>query len=346
MESCFTGCVSLLRLRVVLLAAALAGLVLCVSAGPAAAVSPTPQKAQRAITTGIVDIFTTLGYQSGEAAGTGMIVDANGEVLTNNHVIRGATVFKVVDVTTRKTYTATVVGYSVKRDVAVLKLANARSLGTIAVGNSSTLKVGQRVAALGNALGAGTSTPASGRITALGQSLTAYDESGSAENLTGMIETDAGVRPGDSGGPLFNASWKAIGMVTAGSSTLAFHSSGGLGYAIPINRALALAKQIWTGQASAQVHVGPTAFLGVRVQAAPSGGALISQVISGTGAEAAGLVQGDVITSLNGVRIDSPSDLTDVVLALRPGAGYSITWIDASGTGRTAQISPQSGPPQ
>jgi len=340
------GGVKLPRLRLALGAVVVSALVTAFAL-PAGAATHTAAKAHRAVTTGIVDIYTTLGYQNGQAAGTGMIISPSGEVLTNNHVIRGATVFKVVDVTTKKTYTATVVGYSVSQDVGVLKLANATRLSTIALGSSSTLKVGQKVAALGNALGQGTKGAATGSIIALGQSLTAFDESnGISETLHGMIETDAPVQPGDSGGPLFNAAWKAIGMVTAGSSTLSFQSTRGDGYAIPINRALALAKQIWTGQASADVHVGPTAFLGVRVQDGPSGGALVGQVIPGTAAEAAGLAAGDVITSLNGVAINQASDLTGVVLQLKPGTGYPIAWIDASGVDQTGTITPQSGPPQ
>ena len=335
------GAMRTLRIRLGLLAAIVAALVLSTSL-PAAASTRA-----RAVTTGIVDIYTTLGYQDGQAAGTGMIVDPSGEVLTNNHVIRGATVFKVVDVTTKKTYTATVVGYSVSQDVGVLRLENASKLATISVGNSSTLKVGQKVSALGNALGQGTKSAATGSIVRLNQSLTAYDsEGGSSESLTGMIETDAPVQPGDSGGPLFNASWKAIGMVTAGSSTLSFDSSQGDGYAIPINRALTLAKQIWTGQPSSQVHVGPTAFLGVRVQDGPSGGALIAQVISGTAADSAGLVAGDVITSLNGTAINAANDLSGVVLSLKPGTGYPIAWIAADGSDQTGTVTPQAGPPQ
>ncbi len=326
------------RIRVILLAAALAALALGLVA-PAGATT-------RPVTTGIVDIFTTLGYQNGQAAGTGMIVNASGEVLTNNHVIRGATVFKVVDVTTRRTYTATVVGYSVPQDVAVLRLENAKRLATIGLASSTGLKVGQKVAALGNALGRGTKAAARGTITALGQSLTAYDDSGTAENLSGMIQTNAHVQPGDSGGPLFNASWKAIGMVTAGSSTLAYSSRGGIGYAIPITRALALAKQIWTGQASSQVHIGATAFLGVQVGDAPGGGVLLKDVIAGTAADVAGLVQGDVVTALNGVTVNAPQDLSGVVLTLKPGTTYDISWIDTTGADRTGQITPQPGPPQ
>ena len=338
-------------LRIGLLATVLAALALALAALPAAAVAPKPPpkpaKPQRAVATGIVDIYTTLGYQNGQAAGTGMVVGANGEVLTNNHVIRGATVFRVVDVTTRKTYTASVVGYSVQQDVAVLRLANATKLQTIALGNSATLKAGQRVAALGNAQGAGTRRAARGTITALGKSITAYDDNGVSENLTGLIETNAGVQPGDSGGPLFNASWKAVGMVTAGSSTLRFQSGAGLGYAIPINRALALAKQIWTGKESAQVHIGPTAFLGVQVSDGPAGGgALLRGLVPGGAAEAAGLAAGDLVTSVNGVQVGSSSDLTGIVLSLKPGTAYAIEWTDGSGTPQSGQITPQSGPPQ
>jgi S1-C subfamily serine protease len=324
------------------LAAALLSLFVLVGAGPAAAArAATPRS-----TTGIVDIFTTLGFENGSAAGTGIIVSPSGEVLTNNHVIRGATKIRVVDVTTHKSYSATVVGYSVNEDIAVLQLAHASRLRTIPLGSSTALRVGQRVTALGNAGGAGgRPSAASGTITSLHRSIVAQDDQGTSEQLTNLIETDAAVRPGDSGGPLLNAAGRAIGIVTAGSTGFRFQS-GGLGYAIPINKARTFAKLIVAGSASSSIHLGPTAFLGVSIADAPGGGVQVVGVVPGSAAESAGLVAGDVITSLAGVSIADSSDLSAEVLKLEPGTSVEIDWTDPTGVAGSAQITPASGPPQ
>ena len=131
---------------------ALAGVALC-TAGVCATAFAAPAKhaAAAPLSTGVVNINTTLGYQGGSAAGTGMLISSAGVVLTNNHVIRGATAIKVVIPSTHKSYSATVVGYTVANDIAVLKLKNASNLKTVSTGNSSTVKVGQKVTALGNA---------------------------------------------------------------------------------------------------------------------------------------------------------------------------------------------------
>jgi S1-C subfamily serine protease len=230
---------------------------------------------------GLVDVVTTLGYQSGEAAGTGMVLTPNGEVLTNNHVIDGATSIKVTDVGNGRTYPAKVVGYDKTHDVAVLQLEGASGLQTVTL-SSSAPSTGQKVVALGNAGGkGGTPSVATGRITGLGQSITASDESaGAAERLTGMIGHNADIQPGDSGGPLVNTYGEVIGMNTAGSSSSSPGTgfqpqSGGSqatttqGFAIPISRASSIASQIESGTPSATVHLGRTAFLGV--ETSPSG---------------------------------------------------------------------------
>jgi S1-C subfamily serine protease len=311
--------------------------VLGLGAGSAAAAKPTA----KVKTTGIVDVFTTLGYQSGTAAGTGIIVTPGGEVLTNNHVIRGATAIRVVDVTTHRSYSATVVGYTIPGDVAVLQLAHASHLKTIPFGSSSTLKVGQPVTAAGNAGGTGGKPHlARGAITALHQSIVASDDAGGSEQLTNLIRTSADVQPGDSGGPLLSATGRVVGIITAGGS-------GGSGWAIPINTVRALAAQIVAGNASVAIHIGPTAFLGVTPTDAPNGGgAQIQSVVPGSPAEASGLAQGDVITSLNGVAIGSSADLRTAVVALTPGTTVDIAWTDPTGATTTTQITPASGPPQ
>jgi S1-C subfamily serine protease len=295
---------------------------------------------------GVVVIDTTLGYQGGEAAGTGMVLTSSGEVLTNNHVIRGATSIKVVIPKTGHTYTARVVGYSVTADVAVLQLQGASNLKTVALGNSSTLRVGQAVTALGNANGTGLLSSATGRITGLGKTITATDDDGTSERLSGLIEVDAAVVAGDSGGPLLDGSGRVVGIDTAGSASYGFQEiARSDAYAIPINKAVAIAKQIEAGSSSATVHVGATAFLGIQVQATDSGPMIVG-VVSGGPADSAGLTAGDVITALDGHAIASPTALTTRLQTLKPGAKVTLTVVGRDGASRAVTVTLGSGPAQ
>jgi S1-C subfamily serine protease len=325
-----------------LLPAVLATLVLAVAASPASAAGHTTRNATSTrANVGIVDIYTTLGFENGQAAGTGMLISRTGEVLTNNHVIRGATKFKVIDVTTHRSYTATVVGYSVSHDIAVLQLAKASHMRTIRLGGYLRLHVGQQVVARGNAQGlGGAPKEARGHIIALHRKIAAKDVTGESETLTNVIATDTAVEPGDSGGPLEDAHNRAIGMVTAGSA-----SGAPRGFAIAIRQALLYAHAIMKGKASATIHVGPTAFLGVVLKDV-SGGTKIQQILPNLPAEAAGLVVGDVITSLNGATISSMADMRKALLTLAVGTPVSIGWTDTNGTAQTGTITPASGPPQ
>jgi S1-C subfamily serine protease len=318
---------------------------LAIATGAIAAPSVAAHRASLA--TGVVDIDTALGYEGGSAAGTGMVLTPSGEVLTNNHVIRGATAIRVVVPSTRRSYPATVVGYSVGNDVAVLKL-NASGLKTVATGNSSAVKVGQAVTALGNAGGVGgTPSSARGRITGIGRTITASD-GGISEQLTGLIRTNAALQPGDSGGPLLNAAGKVVGMDTAASVSFSFTGSTGDGYAIPINRALTLAKQITAGRASATVHIGSTPFLGLSVPAQNdvSSGVQVSDVVGGGPADQAGIVPGDVITTVNGKTVNSFGQLTDALLQYSAGTTVSIGILDQTGAPSTVSVHTTAGPPQ
>ena len=328
-----------------LLLAVLATLVPAVAASPVGAAGHVSfAKVKAGSNVGIVDIYTTLGYENGVAAGTGMILTRSGEVLTNNHVISGSTNFKVVDVTSHRVYSAarvSVTGYSVSRDIAVLQLAHPSGLRTVKRGGAIPLHVGMRVLARGNAQGrGGTPKIARGRIIALHQQIVATGDAEDSETLNNTIATDAPVVPGYSGGPLENVQNRVLGMVTAGS-TSGVHR----GFAIPITQALQLVHKIESGQSSATVHVGPTAFLGVVVANAP-GGARVSTVLPNKPAAEAGLVAGDVITSLSGKTISSRADVRKTVLSLVPGKAVSIGWTDTSGTAQTGTITPISGPPQ
>ncbi|MEV0288987.1 MULTISPECIES: trypsin-like peptidase domain-containing protein [unclassified Kribbella] len=171
------------------------------------------------VSPGLVDVNTVLGYENARAAGTGIVLSSDGEVLTNHHVIEGATSISVTDIGNGKTYTASVVGYDEDHDVAVLKLKDASGLQTAKIGDSDKVKVGDQVVGIGNAGGdGGTPSYAPGTVTALNQSITATDENGQdPEHLTGMIQTDANIQAGDSGGPLANTAGEVIGVDTAGS---------------------------------------------------------------------------------------------------------------------------------
>jgi S1-C subfamily serine protease len=248
------------------------------SGSGAASARLDPVAVQRKVDPGLVDIVATLKYNGETAEGTGMIISSSGLVLTNNHVIDGATAVRASLVepgrNDTKTFVAEVVGYDVSDDVALLRLQGAAGLPTESFGNSSQVKLGTPVLALGNAEGRGGAKPAPGIINALDRSIQASDEgSNTTENLRHMLQTDARIQQGDSGGALANNAGQVIGMITAantGPSSPAGSSGGTLGFAIPINSALAIARQIASGQPSATVYIGLPGFLGVEVATSSS----------------------------------------------------------------------------
>ena len=285
----------------------------------------TSQIASR-VSPGLVDVTSTLGYAGATAMGTGIVLTSNGEVLTNNHVINGATSVSVTDIGNGKTYKATVVGYDASHDIAVLQLSGASGLTTATTGDSSTVQVGDKVVGIGNAGGkGGTPSVAAGAVTALNQSITASDEgSSSSEQLSGLIETNADIQAGDSGGPLVNSHGQVIGVDTAASSANQSGNGssdpfgngssdpfGGLGngssdngssgssqqtttqaFAIPINTALSIASQIEGGHASSTVHIGTTAFLGVEIASSSQQSSFGSSGSGSSGVAIAGVQSG------------------------------------------------------
>jgi S1-C subfamily serine protease len=354
-----------------------------VTASTMTAASRTPlsasQIAQR-VDPALVDVVSTEGDQGATAAGTGIVLTSNGEVLTNNHVIRGATSIKVTDVGNGRTYTAKVVGYDASRDVAVIQLQNASGLTTANLGDSSSVQAGDTVTALGNAGGkGGTPSVATGTVTALNQGITASDEGSGAnsEQLTGLIETNADIQPGDSGGALVNSYGQVIGMNTAASSGTQFQSQSGQSaeqaFAIPIDKAESIAKQVEAGQGSSTVHIGATAFLGIETDGSGSGsgsgdsggfggfggfggpgdgssgsgtsnGVTIAGALSGSAAASAGLTAGDTITSVGGHAVSSTSDIQQALVKYHPGDKISVSWVDQSGQSQTATVTLASGP--
>jgi S1-C subfamily serine protease len=291
----------------------------------------------------VVDIVSTLN--NGQAAGTGIVLTSSGEVLTNNHVIDGATSISVTDVGNGQTYQASVTGYDATHDIAVLKLNGASGLTTASIGDSSKATVGSKVVAVGNAGGrGGTPSVAAGQVTGLNQQIMATDQgSGTSETLTGVIRTNADIQPGDSGGPLLNTSGQVIGMDTAAGPAQTDSATGQSAvqaFAIPINQVVATAHQIEAGNASGTVHIGATAFLGVEVSSAPGAagvtGAEIVGVVQGGAAANAGITAGDVITSVGGTAVTTANGLRDALTSHQPGQTVRVTW--ESQVGQMGQI--------
>jgi S1-C subfamily serine protease len=327
---------------------ALLALIAVLAAGAAAGLA-FARTGSAAIGTGVVVVETRLAYQGGQGAGTGIVLTRSGEVLTNNHVIRGATTIKIVLPGSGHSYKAKVVGYDVSADVAVLRARGASNLKTVSLGNSAKVRRGQTVRAVGNAGGTGSLRRVSGKVIAVARAITVSDDQGRTEHLTGLIETNVALQAGDSGGPLLNSAGKVIGMDTAASASFGFQDvSSSDGYAIPIKQAVTIAKRIESGEASATVHIGRTAFLGFEVAANGYGGsgAMVAAMLRGGPAARAGLVPGDVITRFDGHSIAAPTKLSSLVTPLKPGARVSLRFTDQFGRTHTATLTLASGPPQ
>ncbi|HMK93633.1 MAG TPA: trypsin-like peptidase domain-containing protein [Thermoleophilia bacterium] len=309
----------------------------------------------------LVDITVTDGYQGGQGAATGIVLTSSGLVLTNNHVIDGATSIKATDVGNGQTYTATVLGYDSSHDVALIQLQGASGLTTAQLGDSSKVQVGDTVVALGNAGGAGgTPSAAAGSIVALDQQITAGDQAtGSAEQLSGMMATDADIQAGDSGGALVDSSGQVVGINTAGSSSSSdpFGGSSGnnVGFAVPVDTAMSIVSQIQRQEPSSTVHIGATAFLGVELAGSTDqgfggfggstgAGALVAGTLSGSPAAKAGMSAGDTIVSVDGKTIDSADSLRTVLGTHKPGDQVRIGWLDQSGAQHSATVVLATGP--
>ncbi len=303
------------------------------------------EQAANAVVPGIVVVNTELGMQNGAGAGTGIVLGSDGTILTNNHVVEGATDISVTALGDGRTYQGTVAGFDRQDDLALVKLRGASGLQTAPLGDSDQVAVGDAVVGVGNAGGTGSPTAAGGRVTGLNRSITASDDSaGTSEQLTGLIQVAANIQPGDSGGPLINSSGKVIGVDTAASQGFRLGTGGGQGFAIPINKAVSIAKQIQAGSASDRVHIGDSAFLGITMSDANGSGALVRDVVGGGPAEAAGLAAGDVITGLDGHSIDSATALTGTMDQHHPGDTVTLTWTDGSGQHESARTGLTQGP--
>ncbi|MDY0890875.1 S1C family serine protease [Frigoribacterium sp. CFBP9030] len=297
-------------------------------------------------TAGVVTIVSTLNYDdSYKSAGTGMILDADGLILTNNHVVQGATSIEVTDETTGRSYTADVVGTDATNDVAVLQLQDASGLTPVSFGDSDSVSVDDAVHSTGNAEGTGDLVTAAGSVLATDQSIQVQSETGTGgESLSGLIEIQSDVVSGDSGGPLRDADGDVVGIVTAASSG----TTPITGYAIPIDDALSIAKQIVAGNGSDTIRIGLPPFLGAQISQTATGAATtgvpIAGTVAGSAAESAGLVAGDTITALDGTPVADASALTAAVQAHESGDSVSLAWTDAAGASHTATVTLGDGP--
>jgi S1-C subfamily serine protease len=373
------------------------------SAGSGAVSGAAERKVQNAVMPGLVVISSNLQYQGDAAEATGMVISSSGLVLTNNHVIDGTTGLTATVVSTGQKFKADWLGYDKTADVAVVQLVGASGLRTVPIGNSSTVKVGDGVVAMGNANGTGGITTVTGQVTGLDKSITASDDdSNESENLTDMVETDAYIVPGDSGGPIANLNGQVIGMDTAASTDTFGTGQNTVGFAIPINRAMSIARQIIGGQSSSVVRVGSAGFLGVLVASGSNGqqstdsspngqlqqqeqaanqnnqglggtqfppagtaclandanpgipsqiasvssGTLVLGALCGTPASSVGMIPGDVITSLGGKAVSSPSSLVGILGVLHNGQTVSVTWATPSGSTTTKSMTLIAAPPQ
>jgi S1-C subfamily serine protease len=320
---------------------------------PPASVGPEATSVARSVAPAIVNVNTfrtTFDATSSSleplGAGTGMILSPEGEILTNNHVVKGASKIEVEVAGQTSTYTAKVLGVDPSEDVALIQLQDASNLPTISIGDDSALTVGQDVIAIGNALGRGGSpSVTAGTIAGLDRSITARDPGGDSERLDGLIQSSAPIQPGDSGGALVTMSGQVVGMITAGQSGTDQQTPSRVGFAIPLDNALNIVTEIRAGHGSDTILLGDRGYIGVSVspsldvatQAAAAGidataGAWVSAVQPDSPADDAGMAGPAVITSVDGHPVTSVDDLGPLLHVHVPGEQVSVTWVDADGS--------------
>jgi len=249
-----------------------------------------------------------------QGAGSGFIVSSDGVIYTNAHVVAGAEEVKVT-LDDGRTLTGTVLGVDEDNDLAAVKV-DATDLPTVPIGRSSDLRMGDPVVAIGNALALeGGPTVTAGIVSALDRTI----DTSNGEHLTHLLQTDAAINPGNSGGPLVNAAGEVVGINTAAAG-----NAENVGFAISMDHANSVLEGLRTGE------VAPRPFLGVQtveidelareqLGVTATEGALVVGVVPGSGAEAAGVRTGDVITAVGDTPVHDPDDLSDALASAAPG---------------------------
>ncbi|TMM14447.1 MAG: PDZ domain-containing protein [Actinobacteria bacterium] len=273
------------------------------------------------------------GRLPGSGAGTGMVISGNGQVLTNAHVVSGARNVSVTFPGQSQTHPATVTSADPSADVALVQIQGVSGLPTVTLGDSGTVQVGDSVLAIGNALNLGNQpTVTEGIVSALNRTLNSGGES-----LSGLLQTDAAISPGNSGGPLVNSAGQVIGMNTAVLTGSSQEPAQNIGFAIPINQAKTKISQLKPGQGVTNGGAAAPngAFLGVGVAdssgAAPGSpgggpGALVEQVVPGSPASQIGLQAGDVIVAIENKTVSSASDLASAIGSHHAGDHVQVSW--------------------
>jgi putative serine protease PepD len=263
----------------------------------------------------------TSGTGSRGAAGTGIVLTADGEVLTNAHVVRGAAIVRVRLDGESQSRDASIIGSDGANDLALLKIRDASGLATAALGRSADVKVGDDIVAIGNALGLqGEPTVTRGIVSATDRTL---------DTLTGLLQHDATINPGNSGGPLINRAGEVIGIntATAGLGT-------GIGFAIPIDHAKDVIERLRRGETAP-----PVGWLGVQTDNPDDGssGALVVDVVNGQPAAAAGLQAGDLIVAVNGRPVAGAEELGGLIREHQPGEVVELT-VSRDGESRALRV--------
>jgi len=312
---------------------------------PSTVVASVPAQQAATTTTGLVQLYKNVspgvvditvqtndggggfGDQSATAEGSGFVIDANGDIVTNQHVVAGSTGITVRfnDGSTAK---GTLVGSDASTDLAVVKVnVDSSKLHPLTFGDSSTVQVGQQVAAIGSPFGLPESLTA-GIVSALNRTITAPQPNN--YSISGAIQTDAAINHGNSGGPLLNASGQVIGV----NSQIESDGGGneGVGFAIPSDTVKNVTDALIAGKTPQH------AYLGVTVGDSTSGaGAAIESVKSGTPADSAGVKAGDVVTKIDGDAVDNADDLTAKISAHQPGDKVTLT-VTRSGATKTIDV--------
>lgn len=294
--------------------------------------NPVTSEATDAQSAGLVLIDTEVGFGTGKAAGTGMVIDKDGIVVTNHHVVEGSTSVSVTIPETGQTYTAKVLGYDSTYDVAVLQLDNVANLTTVTV-DEGQIRVGDQITTVGNAKGGGQLIASDGSITATGQNITVTGDDGTTSPLTNLIQVDAALVPGDSGGALLDKDGEVIGMNVAGSS----NTRASVGYAIPVSTVLGVADSVLNGVSTATITLGRTAAIGVQVSSQAQNVTIVG-VISGGPASKAGITPGSVLTGIDDTQVTTVASLSVVLAGHKSGDQVLLTWFDQYGSVHQATV--------
>lgn len=279
---------------------------------------------------------TYFGYSTTqESAGTGIIISGDGYIMTNKHVVSSTTKSIQVVAADGTTYKdVTFVGSDPNNDVSFIKIKGVKDLKAVTLGDSSAMKVGQKVVAIGNALGEYQNTVTTGIISALGRPVTAGDSTGSeTEQLENLIQTDAAINSGNSGGPLVNLSGEVIGMNTAVAS-----DAQGIGFAIPINDVKGMVKTLLASGKVEKPYIGVryisiTPDVASEYNLSVKNGAYIvsgngqSAVVVGSPADKAGLKEKDIITKVDGTNVDSTHPFASLVAQHSVGDKVTLSYL-------------------